>query len=46
MNKKCIYYVEGDCEEQFIQAMKLDPAKLMPGKVKVFNIVQNEIPKS
>ena len=46
MNKKCIYYVEGDCEEQFIKAMKLDPAKLMPGKVKVFNIIQNEIPKS
>lgn len=46
MNKKCIYYVEGDCEEQFIKSMKLDPAKLLPGKVKIYNIIQNEIPRS
>lgn len=37
MNSKCIYYVEGSCEEQLIHALKLPPAKLIPGKVKVFN---------
>lgn len=38
---KCIYYVEGPCEQQLIAALKE-----APGKVKVFNVVQNLIPKS
>lgn len=46
MNKKCIYFVEGPCEQQLIAAMKETPAKLIPGKVKVYNVVQNLIPKS
>lgn len=46
MNSKCIYYVEGPCEQQLIAALKENPAKLIPGKVKVFNVVQNLIPKS
>lgn len=46
MNNKCIYYVEGPCEQQLISALKESPAKLIPGKVKVFNVVQNLIPKS
>ena len=46
MNSKCIYYVEGPCEQQLIAALKENPAKLVPGKVKVFNVVQNLIPKS
>ena len=46
MNSKCIYYVEGPCEQQLIAALKESPAKLVPGKVKVFNVVQNLIPKS
>lgn len=46
MNQKCIYYVEGPCEQQLIAALKESPAKLIPGKVKVFNVVQNLIPKS
>ena len=44
MNSKCIYYVEGPCEQQLIAALKESPAKLVPGKVKVFNVVQNLIP--
>ena len=43
---KCIYYVEGPCEQQLIAALKETPGKLIPGKVKVFNVVQNLIPKS
>ncbi len=46
MNSKCIYYIEGPCEQQLIAALKENPAKLIPGKVKVFNVVQNLIPKS
>lgn len=46
MNNKCIYYVEGPCEQQLISALKEAPEKLIPGKVKVFNVVQNLIPKS
>ena len=40
---KCIYYVEGPCEQQLIAALKETPGKLIPGKVKVFNVVQNLI---
>ena len=46
MNSKCIYYVEGPCEQQLITALKEQPAKLIPGKIKVFNVSQNLIPKS
>ena len=46
MNNKCIYYVEGPCEQYLVDALKEEPAKLIPGKVKVFNVIQNLIPKS
>ena len=46
MNNKCIYYVEGLCEQQLIAALRETPEKLVPGKVKVFNVVQSLIPKS
>lgn len=46
MNNKCIYYVEDPCEQQLIAALKESPSKLIPGKVKVYNVVQNLIPKS
>ncbi len=46
MNNKCIYYVEGPCEQQLVAALKENPAKLIPGKIKVYNVVQNLIPKS
>lgn len=33
MNRgKCIYYVEGPCEQQLISALKEAPEKLIPGK--------------
>ena len=46
MNNKCIYYVEDPCEQQLIAALKEAPERLIPGKIKVFNVVQNLIPKS
>ena len=46
MNNKCVYYVEGHCEQQLIAALKESPSRLIPGKVKVYNVVQNLIPKS
>lgn len=46
MNNKCIYYVEGPCEQQLISDLKESPGKVIPGKVKIFNVVQNLIPKS
>ena len=46
MNNKCIYYVEGSCEQQLIAALKEAPERLIPGKIKAFNVVQNLIPKS
>ena len=38
--------MEGPCEQQLIAALKESPARLIPGKIKVFNVVQNLIPKS
>ena len=46
MNSKCIYFVEGKCEKQLINALKISPEILTPGKVKVYNVKQNLIPKS
>ena len=46
MNSKCIYFVEGECEKQLINALKISPEILTPGKVKVYNVKQNLIPKS
>jgi hypothetical protein len=46
MNSKCIYFVEGECEKQLINTLKISPEILTPGKVKVYNVKQNLIPKS
>ena len=34
MNNKCIYYVEGPCEQQLIAALKEAPERLIPGEDK------------
>ena len=46
MNRRCIYFVEGECEKQLIAALKTSPERLIPGKVKVYNVIQKLIPKS
>ena len=46
MNTRCIYFAEGDCEAQLLNALRLHPEKILQGKVRVFNVIQNLIPKS
>lgn len=38
MNNKCIYYVEGPCEQQLIAAFKEQPAKLIPKSKNLWEI--------
>ena len=45
-NQKCFYLTEGACEEKLIKALKENPSLIVPGKVKRFNVIQNEIPAS
>ena len=44
--RKCIYLTEGECEEKLIKALREKPALIVPGKVKKFNVVQDELPVS
>ena len=46
MNRKCIYLVEGECDEKLIKALKEKPSLLIPGTVKRFNVTQNELKTS
>lgn len=43
--KRCVYFVEGPCEEQLINALKAEPRLLTPGKVNVHNVIQDELPR-
>ena len=42
----CIYFVEGECEEAFITSLKESPALITPGKIKVLNVLTEDISKS
>lgn len=42
----CVYFVEGACEKQLIETLKKDKKQLIPGKVKVFNCIQEELSTS
>lgn len=46
MNKNSYYFVEGSCEETLINTLKKNPPLLVAGKVRIFNVVQNQISKS
>ena len=46
MNRRCIYLVEGECEEKLINALKEKPSLLIPGKIKKFNVIQDELKTS
>ena len=45
-NKKYIYFVEGECEEKLICALKQQPSMLQPGKVTIHNVVQQKLSAS
>ena len=42
-NRRYFYLAEGECEEKLLQALKLKPSMIHPGKVEKFNIIQNEL---
>lgn len=46
MNKTCVYYCEGEDDQKLIDALKITPGKILPGKSKKLNVVQTLIPKS
>lgn len=46
MNSRVIYFVEGECEETLIHALKMQPSLVCPGKVRKHNVIQDLIPKS
>ena len=43
MNKMCVYYCEGEDDQKLIDALKIEPYKILPGKSKKLNVVQNLI---
>ena len=45
-NRKCIYLTEGECEAKLVRALQEAPALVRAGKVKRFNVIQNELPAS
>lgn len=44
--KNCIYFVEGECEKQLLSALIANPSLILPGKVKVRNVINSIIPMS
>ena len=46
MKSNCIYFVEGKCEATLLAALKERPQKVVSGRVKVFNVITNLIPRS
>lgn len=45
-NRKCIYFVEGECEEKMLNALKVIPSLIINGKVKKFNAITEELTNS
>lgn len=46
MNKNCLYYAEGENDLKLLNSLKINPARITPGKTKKLNVIQNLIPKS
>ncbi len=46
MKSNCIYFVEGQCEEKFLDALKQNPSKIHSGRVKVLNVITSLISRS
>lgn len=46
-NEVIQYFVEGECEQKFINSYKMGPCSfLKPGKVEILNMVNNRITKA
>jgi hypothetical protein len=45
-NARCFYIVEGECEEKLINALKMPPNLVIPGKIKKWNIITTELRNS
>lgn len=45
-NRICIYLAEGECEEKLLNVLKQKPSLIAPGRVRKFNVVQNELKAS
>lgn len=43
---KCTYIVEGECEKKLITALKLNPKKLIDGKIIVRNLINKHLTKT
>ena len=43
MNKTCVYYCEGEDDQKLIDALKVTPGKILPGKSKKLNVVKKNI---
>lgn len=41
-----IYFVEGECEQKLISELKKEPALMVPGKARVFNVLTKRISSS
>jgi len=46
MNQYYQYYVEGETEEKILEVLKTDFRYIMPGKVKVFNVIEEKFSRS
>ena len=46
MNQYYQYYVEGETEEKILEVLKTDFRCIMPGKVKVFNVIEEKFSRS
>lgn len=46
MIKNCVYFCEGPCEEVLIKSLQKEPALVVAGRVRSFNVIQNIIPNS
>lgn len=46
MKSNCIYFAEGKCEATLLNALKEKPHKILAGRVKVLNVINDLIPRS
>lgn len=45
-NKRVLYFAEGECETKLVSALKEQPSLIRQGKVKKFNVIDEELKRS